>query len=372
MRKLSLVTFMGLALGLFVGCQHPGPRFDPRPGASAVPAQPIALTNQVPAEWLKPPTNLFTLGPGDKLEIQLLSDPATKTTTTVGPDGKIYFNLLSGLDVWGLTLAQTKELLEKEMASFIRDRIQITVTLRAVESQRVWLLGRLQAPGVYPMAAPMTLLEAIALAGGTMNLTLARDVNVVPSSEEFADLRRSFIIRQGKLLPVDFNRLLKEGDLAQNIYLQPDDFVYLPSAASREVYVLGAVGQPKAVPYHEDLTLVGAVASALGPIREAYWYEVAIVRGSLSQPKVAIVNYRAIAMGKDPDIKLEPQDIVFVPFTPYRYLTRYVDIIMQTFVSSVAINEGVRAVTKEPVAPAGVFIPLGSRITIVPGAGGGR
>src|SRR5207248_1146855 len=149
-----------------------------------------------------------------------------------------------------------------------------------------------------------------------------------------------------------------------------DDFVYLPSAAARNVYVLGAVGQPQAVPYTEELTLVGAIAATLGTIRDAYWYNVAIVRGSLAQPRVAIVNYRSIAMGKEPDIKLEPQDIVYVPYTPYRYLTKYVDIIMQTFVSSVAINEGVRAVTKDPVAPAGVFIPLGSRITILPPGSG--
>ena len=63
---------------------------------------------------------------------------------------------------------------------------------------------------------------------------------------------------------------------------------------------------------------------------------------------------------------MEPQDIVYVPFTSYRYLTKYLDVIMQTFVSSVAINEGARAVTKTPVPAAGVFIPLGSGITITP------
>jgi protein involved in polysaccharide export with SLBB domain len=176
-------------------------------------------------------------------------------------------------------------------------------------------------------------------------------------------------MRQGKLLPLDFERLLKKGDLSQNIYLQPDDFVYLPSASAREVYVLGAVGQPQAVPYNEDLTLVGAIAAALGTIKDADWFKVALVRGSLSQPKVAIVNYRSIVHGGQADIKLEPQDIVYVPYTSYRYLTKYLDVILQTFVSSVAINEGARAVTKGPVPAAGVFIPLGSRITVTPSPG---
>jgi len=177
------------------------------------------------------------------------------------------------------------------------------------------------------------------------------------------------VLRQGKLLPVDFDRLLRQGDLSQNIYLQPDDFVYLPSAAAREVYVLGAVGQPQAVPYNDELTLVGAIATALGTIKDAYWWDVALVRGSLSQPKVAVVNYKAIVQGKEPDIKLEPQDIVYVPYTPYRYLTKYLDIALQTFVSSMAINAGARAVNKGPIVPAGVFIPVGSRITVQPPAG---
>jgi len=353
---------------LLAGCQNPGPRFNPHAPASAVAMQSVTVSNQINPEWLKPPTNLFTLGPGDKLEIELLSDPASKTTTTVGPDGKIYFNLLSGLDVWGLTLGQTKELLEKEMAKFIRDQVHVSLTLRAVESQRVWLLGRLQAPGVYPMAAPMTLLEAISLAGGPLSLVGTRDVNVLPSSEETADLRRSFVLRQGKLLRVDFDRLLRQGDLTQNIYLRPDDFVYLPSAAVREVYVFGAVGQPQAVPYNDELTLVGAIATASGTIKDAYWYNVALVRGSLSQPRVAIVNYRSIVHGKERDIKLEPQDIIYVPFTPYRYLTKYLDVALQTFVSSVAINVGARAVSQRPVTATGVFIPAGSGVTVTPKA----
>ena len=332
----------------------------------------VARTNQINPEWLKPPTNLFTLGPGDRLEIELLDDPTSKTVATVGPDGKIYFQLLSGLDVWGLTLADARGAIERELGKFIRDRVQVSVTLRAVESRRVWLLGRFQSPGVYAMPAPMTLLEAIGRAGGPLNISGGRDLGFGYTTEEAADLRRSFIIRQGQLLPVDFYRLYTQGDVSQNIYLQPDDFVYLPAAGAKNVYVMGAVSQPRAVPYTEGMTLITAIANAQGIIRDAYHWHVAIVRGSLSDPKVALVDYKAIGKGKAPDVQLEPQDIVYVPFKPYRYLTKYADIAMQTFVSSVAINEGAHAAVGRETAPAGVFIPLGSRITIQPSAGAGR
>jgi protein involved in polysaccharide export with SLBB domain len=217
----------------------------------------------------------------------------------------------------------------------------------------------------------MTLLEAISRAGGTLNITGTRDLASGYSTEDVADLRKSFVIRQGQLLPVDFYRLITKGDISQNIYLQPDDLVYLPAGSAKEVYVMGAVVQPRAVPYTENTTLLSAIASSQGILRDAFHWNVAIVRGSLTEPHVALVDYKAIAKGKATDVRLEPQDIVYVPFKPYRFLTKYADIAMQTFVGAVAINEGARAVSKNEAIPAGVFIPLGSRITIQPSPGSG-
>jgi protein involved in polysaccharide export with SLBB domain len=248
----------------------------------------------------------------------------------------------------------------------VRQGPQISLILRGVESKHVWVLGRVQAPGVYPIAAPMTLLEAVSLAGGTLSLSTFADQSATGIGEELADLRHSFVVRQGKLLPVDFNRLITKGDTSQNIYLQPDDFVYFPAATAREVYVLGAVQQPRPVPYSEGLTVAGAVASAYGTINGAYLRHVAVVRGSLSQPEIFIEDYKAAIRGQAEDIALQPHDIVYVPFSPYRYLQRYLEIILNTFASSAAINAGSRAVVKTPTGGAGVFIPVGSGIQVIP------
>src|SRR4051812_29631882 len=115
---------------------------------------------------LQRPTTDFRLGPGDQLEIEVLGDIATRARTTVGPDGKIYFYILPGVDVWGATLAEARERIVKELQKYVREEQPVSVTLRGVQSQRVWVLGRLSRPGVYAMSGPMTLLEAIAEAGG--------------------------------------------------------------------------------------------------------------------------------------------------------------------------------------------------------------
>src|SRR5581483_5979393 len=225
-------TWVPIALGLaVVGCRYPTlqqPTFKSK-GAPAAEAPAAAvnetpklsqvdLTNRFDRAWLQPATNLFTLGPGDKLEIELLSDPATRTTTVVAPDGKLYFNLLPGVDVWGLTLGQAKARLERELSKYVRDQPQVSLVLRDVESRHIWILGHVQAPGIYSLAAPMTLLEALSLSGGTLSLSSFRQAEAFGASDELADLKRSFILRNGRMLPVDFERLIHRGDLSQNIY----------------------------------------------------------------------------------------------------------------------------------------------------------
>ncbi len=328
-----------------------------------------AAANDLPAidaQLLQRPSTDYRIGPGDVLDIEVLGEVNTQASSVVGPDGKIYFYLLPGIDVWGLTLTQARERVVQEMQKLVREQQPVSISLRRTESQRVWILGRLNKPGIYSMAGPMTLLEALSEAGGPAPAgafaSLSGPIGVTTgraASDEAADLSRAFIIRQGRMLRVDFNRLLREGDMSQNVYLQPDDFIYLPSATIGNVHVLGAVESPRALDYVNQLTLVQAVTQAGGTLRRnAHLSQVAIVRGSLAQPKVAVVDVTAILAGQAPDIALEPQDIVFVPYTPYRVLNRYVDLILDTFVRTVGVNEGARAVDGR-AQPLGVTVPLG-------------
>lgn len=363
MKNFKGLVIAALGISLLAGCKSTsGPTFDARqPADTNAPAVKVTEMTTVPstldARWLEMPTNSFTLGPGDKLEIQIPGDITTKSTTIVGPDGKIYYYLLPGIDVWGLTLSEAKAKLEGQLKEFFREQPQVSLTLRSVESKRFWMMGRVNGPGIYSLAMPVTLLEALSRAGGpSVPSPLASlaslggagaGAGTGSSRQESADLKRSFVIRDGKMLPVNFHKLLREGDMSQNIYLQPDDFVFLPAAASQDIHVLGAVAQPRAVTFTDEVTLVSAISGAGGSIKNAYLSHVAIVRGSLTEPKIAIVNFWDIVKGKAPDVRLEAQDIVYVPYTPYRHLTRYLDLIVNTFVRTVGANEGARAVSDD-------------------------
>ncbi|MDB6066608.1 MAG: polysaccharide export protein Wza [Pedosphaera sp.] len=349
MKNTFIICWLGLAAVLFAGCATAPKNTFSFPEASQ--AQGVVVTNMLSTDLLQPPSDLFVLGPGDQMEIEVLGDAGSHTTVEVGLDGKVYFSLLPGIDVWGLTIAQARARLEEELGKYITQS-KMAISLKRVGSKYVWLLGRVSKPGIYPLSGSITLLEGLAMAGGTAKSTSSI------TTQDLADLRHSFVLREGRMLPVNFVRLLQEGDMSQNIYLKPDDFVFIPSSLSQEVYVLGAVASPRTVPYSDMMSVVSAIAGANGPIGNAYLSHVAIVRGSLSQPQIMEVNYYEVLHGRAQNVALEPGDIIYVPLSPYRFITDYVNLIVDTFARTWSANEGVRAVSGS-AASVGINVPIG-------------
>jgi polysaccharide biosynthesis/export protein len=336
---------------LLVGCRSYGPRFDPKATEAPRPDAVgwIGLTNQLQPEWLAPNTNLFRLGAGDIITIEVLGEANSQVPLTVGPDGKIYYSLLPGTVVSGLTLTETKDNIEKQLARHLRAQPTLSVTLRSAASKHVWVLGSVQSPGTYPLSTPTTVLEAVSSAGGVIS---------VPGSHSGSpNLQNSFLLRDGKVVPVNFQRLLSEGDLRQNVYLQPDDFLYLRSSVSRDVYVLGAVAAPRVLPYSDRLSLLSALANAGGTLPYAQVTHVGIIRGSLASPRIGFVDYKSIYKGKGQDVLLQEGDIVYVPFVPYEKVARLADQMVTEFVRTIAINEGTRAAVPN-ARPTSIVVPL--------------
>ncbi len=285
------------------------------------------------------PREPYRVGPGDVITVETLGEAAPATSLTVGADGKIYYSLLPGLSVWGLTLAETQQLLEREMGRFAKIPSMLVVNLKLVGSKRVWILGSGASSGVHMLATPTTLLEAISTYGGAAAAAAVAGPAAATPEDPF-DFRRSFVLRDGHRMPVDFERLVKHGDLSQNIYLQPDDFVYLPATTDASVYIFGAVAAPTVLPYTHDLTLAAAIARAGSTIKYSHTTKIAILRGNLTSPRIAEVNLHAIRTGKATNIGLEPGDIIYVPRVPGWQVLQLVEQTVDQFVRTFAANQG--------------------------------
>jgi polysaccharide export outer membrane protein len=328
-RHWAFVISACLLLSACHGHRRPPPA--PKPAvplgtpAAVLPAQPL------PAGELTPEP--YVLGAGDAVEIDLLGLPNTRRLCLVMPDGRIYYDLLPGLRVEGMSLEDLRSRLVTDLSTFYREP-QVGLTLRRVKSRRVWILGRVNTPGLYSLDQPLTLLEGIGRAGGLFTSRFSG------TTEELADLKHSFVMRDGEMLPVDFRTLFQQGDMSQNIALKSGDYIYLPSSLSQEVYVFGAVNQPLAVGFRDRVTLVSAISAAKDVRAGARTGQVLILRGSLQKPAVYLVDYEAIRRGQAADVDLEPRDIVWVPDQPWSNLEKYARAVLQTFVRTLAANEG--------------------------------
>ena len=274
----------------------------------------------------------LTLGPGDTLNFSLHGQPDTaKRDVVIGPDGRITFLQAEDVQATGLTIDELRKKFDDELGKFYGSARTI-ITPGIYRSKKYYLLGTVTRKGVFQLDRPTTMIEAIAQAGGFE--TGMFDQNTV----ELADLSHSFVIREGKRLKIDFVKLFQQGDLSHNIALEPDDYIYFPSASANQIFVVGAVGAQGVVPYSQNSTLISAITSRGGFIDKAYQSRVLVVRGSLDSPETFIVDAKAILAGEKPDFRLEPKDIVFVSKRPWARAEEILDNATLAFIQAALVT----------------------------------
>jgi protein involved in polysaccharide export with SLBB domain len=351
-----LIRLTALGLGLLGGaCQQeiPQSQFDAHKADQTVrnlTFTNVSINRSLDPKLLIPPSEPYILGPGDVLDIELAEIPGTLARTFVMPDGMVYYNLAGGIRAEGLVQAEFAKRLTEALKRDYANPL-VNVSLVEVRSRRYWILGRVFKPGIFPLRQPTTLLEAISESGGLFTSRFSG------TTQELADLSSSIVIRDGDILPVNFDKLIKAGDTSQNIYLRNNDLIYLPSAAASTVLLLGAVAAPQAVGYRDSLTLVDCIAQGKGPAEGAYLKQIVIVRGTLDKPSAAVVNLQAILTGKESNVRLQPGDIVWIPRRPVGLLETVVKLAFKDAARSIAASSGSRVGgnQQDPV----LTIPLG-------------
>ena len=301
------------------------------PSASPVPAPILARVDRprifetgIPA-W----QTRYTLGPGDTLNFSVYDRPdLSRENVQIAPDGTVSFLQAVAVQADGLTPDELRDLIEQELSIFHKN-VKVIVSPFDVASKEFSIIGRVRSPGSYTLDRPTSILEAISLAKGI------ETNNVRGSAFELADLERSFVARNGRKLDIDLASLYYRGDLSQNAYLEPDDYIYVASNLKNEIYVLGAVARPGRFKMPVRLTVAQAIAEAGGFDRYAYRIKVLVIRGSIHEPETHIVNIKDILAGRTKDITLENRDIVFVNERPFELVERALDSAIFVFLQTV-------------------------------------
>lgn len=171
--------------------------------------QPIVAATQ---EELRP-----VLGPGDVVEIRVFGEPELSGVHRVAAEGTIRLPLVGNLEMDGLGADEAAERIEAAYnARYLKDA-QVTVVVREFNSRKIYVLGEVGKPGAYPFEERMTIIGAIARAGGTSKL---------------ADLNRTIITREGAEGAVRQTvevAEIRKGQ-APDVELRPGDIVFVPES----------------------------------------------------------------------------------------------------------------------------------------------
>jgi polysaccharide export outer membrane protein len=156
----------------------------------------------------------FRIGAGDVLRIDVWKEPDLSSTVTVRPDGVISLPVVGDFKAAGLTPEDVQTQLAAALGEFVTAP-SVTVIVEEIKSRKIFVTGKVATPGVYDLNQPTRVLQAIALAGGTI---------------DFAKTDRIVVLRDGggQRFKVSMKAIAKGRHLEDNILLLPGDTIIVP------------------------------------------------------------------------------------------------------------------------------------------------
>jgi polysaccharide export outer membrane protein len=184
---------------------------------TVAPAARTNVTAGSTAPKAAPADSQYVIGKDDILGISVWREPELSRAVAVRPDGRISLALVGEVMAAGLTPMQLQAKLT-EMFDAYMTAPEVSVVVQDPRSQRFSIIGEVMRPGTYPLSKPMTVLDALALAGGF---------------RDFAKTNKMFILRMNadgsrQRIPVRYSKVISERSSNQNPELQAHDTLVIP------------------------------------------------------------------------------------------------------------------------------------------------
>ncbi len=216
--------------------------------------------------------------------------------------------------VAGLTLEEARQKIEELYNQQIQDT-EVFVSYKERIARKVELMG-LSGLSSVPVDGKMRLYDL---------LSKAR----IPVE---ANLFKSYVLRDGKLLPVDMRKLVKEGDMSQNIVMQGGDKVYIAEPTAASLMVMGEVGRERTISLPNGfLSLRQALAESGGIPYTGDKSYIQIIRGNICRPKIYTVSWEHVIHLPNDSLLLMPGDIVYVSAKPITEWNRFISQLLPSF-----------------------------------------
>lgn len=204
--RLKFRALLVLLLGVCALAWNPGQAVagDEENGASA------AIRDN-PANDLGTLPAGYNLRPGDIVQISVWKETDLQSDVLIRPDGGMTFPLAGEVQAAGHTVAELTAVLETRIHRYIPDAV-VTVTVKAIAGNRVYVVGKVNRPGDFPLMGPLDVMQALTLAGGA---TAFADLNSIRVLRREGEHQIAIKFRYGDIAKghrLDQNILLKNGD----------------------------------------------------------------------------------------------------------------------------------------------------------------
>jgi polysaccharide export outer membrane protein len=270
----------------------------------------------------------YTIGPGDIYDLGIYGHPElAREKVAVQPDGNLTYLQATNIHAEGLTIDELRVRLQNILVHSYPMPVVLVAPVE-LRSKKYFIIGKVVDNGSYLMDRPTTLVDALAKAHG-LETGLVEHRNA-----ELADLSRTLLIRHGRRVAVNFEALFLNGDLSQNIQIEPGDYIYVALARTADINVFGEVVRPGVQAYSAHLGVVNAITARGGFTPGAYRERVLIVRGSLSHPQTFVLNTNDVLKGKMADREVAPGDIIYVSERPWKYAEDLLDTAVTAFLQA--------------------------------------
>lgn len=291
-----------LLTGAFASAQAVPDSQAPAAGTSAAPTQ---TAPQLPRDMGPQVGSDYRLRPGDEVTLTVYGETSLSPTQPlrVLPGGAIAVPLVGEVLVGGKTPGEASDMVARKLQRYLKSP-RVTVAVFNVAPVESLVLGNVKTPGKYTLLPPARLTDVIAAAGG-----------LGPTDGDLPEARIQ--TAAGTITSVSLQKLLHDGDLTQNVPIQPGDEVYVPSPNLFAVHVIGAVDKPGDVQLHDGDDLAMAVARAGTSATSNPDLNRITVTRTDAAGKSTITNinlYDVLKNGdKSQDIKMVKGDLVYVP-----------------------------------------------------------
>ena len=159
---------------------------------------------------------LYIIQPNDLLEIFVWKEPDLTRKVLVRPDGRISFPLVQDLMAAGITPPELKDAVQRRLSEFLTEP-EVTIIVEAIRSYKVYVLGKVQNPGGIDVEKPITVLQALALAGGFADFADENDMTIIRS-----------LGNKNLTFEFKYNDVIRGKKPEQNITLRSGDVVVVP------------------------------------------------------------------------------------------------------------------------------------------------